>query len=194
MSVPGPGRTDSTANSLLTEPRKLSMKPLCIGGAVVGVVWAAILAITLLVYFRTDGATAARWGQFGDAFGTANALFSGLALLGVVYAILLQREDIEIQRLDLRASVKAQKQAAIAQTSQARIAALSAALAAKKEIADSLAEAAKHGSGVTTIKDRPVGLADIVESIKKEMLDINALLDTELKSLVQEYKPETDGE
>lgn len=180
----------TTAISL--EVREQSMKPLYVGAAIVLMAWLVILVITLVMFFTACDATAARWGQFGDAFGTVNALFSGLALLGVVYAILLQREDIEIQRLDLKASVEAQQQAAIAQTSQARIAALSAALAAKKEISESLAEAAKHGSGVTKIKDRPIELADIVEAIKKEMLDINGLIDAELKKTVKEYKPETD--
>lgn len=35
--------------------------------------------------------------QFGDMFGFANALFSGLAFAGVVWAILLQRRDLQIQ-------------------------------------------------------------------------------------------------
>jgi len=171
-------------------PRKPSMKPLYLGAIIAGVAWLITLIVTLVVFFRTCDATAARWGQFGDAFGTVNALFSGLALLGVVYAILLQREDIEIQRLDLKASVDAQREAAVAQTSQARIAALSAALAAKKEMVESLEEAARSGSGVTKIKDREVGLADIAQTIWKEMLDIHALVDAELKNAVREYKPE----
>jgi hypothetical protein len=37
-------------------------------------------------------------GEFGDLFGTVNALFSGLALAGVVVAILLQRQELEDQR------------------------------------------------------------------------------------------------
>jgi hypothetical protein len=35
-------------------------------------------------------------GQFGDIFGSVNALFSGLALAGVIVALLLQREDTRI--------------------------------------------------------------------------------------------------
>ena len=37
-------------------------------------------------------------GKFGDMFGATNALFSGLALVGAVYAILLQREELLEQR------------------------------------------------------------------------------------------------
>jgi hypothetical protein len=46
-------------------------------------------------------------GQFGDIFGSVNALFSGLALTGVVVAILLQRKDTRIlQRAYIIAAFK----------------------------------------------------------------------------------------
>ncbi len=38
---------------------------------------------------------------FGDMFGSVNALFSGLAFAGVIYAILLQREELGLQREEL---------------------------------------------------------------------------------------------
>jgi hypothetical protein len=41
-------------------------------------------------------------GQFGDMFGAVNALFSGLAMGGVVFAILLQRRELRLQREELR--------------------------------------------------------------------------------------------
>ena len=40
-------------------------------------------------------------GTFGDAFGSVNALFSGLAFLGIIYAIVLQREELGLQREEL---------------------------------------------------------------------------------------------
>jgi len=40
-------------------------------------------------------------GTFGDMFGLSNALFSGLALLGLVYAILLQRHEVKIAKQEL---------------------------------------------------------------------------------------------
>jgi len=46
--------------------------------------------------------------QFGDMFGGIGALFSGLALSGVVVAILMQKEELELQRDELRRSVAAQ--------------------------------------------------------------------------------------
>jgi hypothetical protein len=41
-------------------------------------------------------------GQFGDMFGVINALFTGLALAGAIYTILLQRHELELQREELR--------------------------------------------------------------------------------------------
>jgi hypothetical protein len=50
-------------------------------------------------------------GTFGDMFGGINALFSGLAFVGIIYAVLLQRkelenqrEELELQRLELKAT------------------------------------------------------------------------------------------
>lgn len=40
-------------------------------------------------------------GSFGDMFGGVNALFTGIALIGVVYAIHLQRQDLVLQRKEL---------------------------------------------------------------------------------------------
>lgn len=45
-------------------------------------------------------------GQFGDMFGGLNAIFSGLAFLGVIYAILLQRSELELQREELKLTRK----------------------------------------------------------------------------------------
>jgi hypothetical protein len=41
-------------------------------------------------------------GQFGDTFGAVNALFSGLALVGVVGAVWLQHQELEATREQLR--------------------------------------------------------------------------------------------
>ena len=49
-------------------------------------------------------------GTFGDMFGAANALFSGLAFAGVAYAILLQRTEVAISREELLSSRAIQKE------------------------------------------------------------------------------------
>ena len=41
-------------------------------------------------------------GQFGDIFGSVNALFSGFAFAGLIYAILLQHKELGLQREELR--------------------------------------------------------------------------------------------
>jgi hypothetical protein len=51
-------------------------------------------------------------GTFGDMFGAINALFSGLAFAGVIYAILLQKNELSLQRDELeltRNELKGQK-------------------------------------------------------------------------------------
>jgi len=40
-------------------------------------------------------------GTFGDMFGAINALFSGLALAGIILAIFLQKQELELQRKEL---------------------------------------------------------------------------------------------
>ena len=68
---------------------------------------AILIAVVILVmvganhyipelYDKPNGA-----GEFGDMFGGVNALFSGLAFAGVIYAILLQRRELQLQREEL---------------------------------------------------------------------------------------------
>ena len=64
--------------------------------------------------------------EFGDMFGVANALFSGLAFLGVIVAILLQRKELELQRKELRSSTLAQRDSADALNRQFSIQTLAA--------------------------------------------------------------------
>ena len=63
-------------------------------------------------YFYPDMALR---GQFGDLFGGLNALFSGLAFLGVIYAIFLQRRELELQREELKLTREELKRTAEAQ-------------------------------------------------------------------------------
>ncbi|MCR9245510.1 MAG: hypothetical protein NXI31_10795 [bacterium] len=65
-------------------------------GALALVLWA--LTVPALSWLYDDPAER---GQFGDAFGAINALFSGIALGGVVFAILMQREELQLQRNEL---------------------------------------------------------------------------------------------
>ncbi len=52
-------------------------------------------------------------GTFGDMFGAVNSLFSGLAFIGVIFAVLLQKKELELQRKELnltREEIKGQKE------------------------------------------------------------------------------------
>lgn len=46
--------------------------------------------------------TWAERGQFGDLFGSVNALFSGLAFVALIYTIHLQRQELSLQRMELK--------------------------------------------------------------------------------------------
>ena len=54
-------------------------------------------------------------GQFGDMFGAVNALFSSLALIGVIVAILIQRKELTLQREELALTRKELSRSAKAQ-------------------------------------------------------------------------------
>jgi hypothetical protein len=64
--------------------------------------FSAILAILGLNWWYAE--LQPERGTFGDMFGAANALFSGLAFAGVAYAILLQRAEVAISREELERS------------------------------------------------------------------------------------------
>lgn len=44
--------------------------------------------------------------QFGEMFGGINALFTGLAFLGVIFTVLLQKEELRLQRKELELTRK----------------------------------------------------------------------------------------
>ena len=63
------------------------------------VLWASVPF--WLSFFPGIGSVERR-GQFGDSFGSLNALFSGLAFLGVIYAIRLQSRELKAQQKELK--------------------------------------------------------------------------------------------
>ncbi len=66
------------------------------------VLWA--LSILVMYGFFPVPATAQ---DFGDMFGAVNALFSGLALAGVIYAVLVQTEEIKNNQVQIEKSIRA---------------------------------------------------------------------------------------
>lgn len=70
-------------------------------GCVICGVW---LTSFVVIYLCID-----EWdvrGQFGDLFGSVNALFSGLAFAGLVITIIQQRHDLQLQRQAINQSKK----------------------------------------------------------------------------------------
>lgn len=59
-------------------------------------------------------------GQFGDLFGSVNALFSGLAFAALIITIFLQRKELELQRDELRLQREEMEKSRQVLTEQAR--------------------------------------------------------------------------
>ena len=84
----------------------------------------------IVIFFGIDSWT--ERGTFGDLFGAVNALFSGLAFAGLIYTIILQKQDLELQRneialnrTELKKTAKAQQnseKALIEQVEQMKVA------------------------------------------------------------------------
>lgn len=70
-----------------------------------------LIAISVFITFDNFGER----GAFGDMFGGANSLFSGLAFAGVIYAIFLQSRQITLQQEELSLTRKELSRAAKAQ-------------------------------------------------------------------------------
>ena len=75
---------------------KFDLKPALIAGTLVLGLW--VLNFVFAVVAKGDDGGR---GTLGDAFGISNALFSGLALAGVIYAIWLQRAEIKLTKAEL---------------------------------------------------------------------------------------------
>jgi len=72
-----------------------------------GIIIASIVAIIVILgswlatYYLLKDLGENDRGTFGDMFGSINALFSGLALAGIIITILLQRNELKLQRQEL---------------------------------------------------------------------------------------------
>jgi hypothetical protein len=90
--------------------------------------WTAAAIVTLWVLSGVaiyNWAPDGNYGTFGDMFGAINSLFSGLAFACLIFATLMQREELRLQRKELqlarqesaatREEIRGQKEQAIAQ-------------------------------------------------------------------------------
>lgn len=76
-------------------------------------IFLGIIPIAYTVNFVYAIKTGATGGTFGDTFGAANALFSGAALFMLIYAVILQREELSIvkdERNDTKELLRGQEE------------------------------------------------------------------------------------
>lgn len=108
--------------------------------------WAAVFVLGLWLIWMAAAAagTTRKWppdisalGQSGDTFGSINALFTGLALIGLVYTVFLQRVEIDDNRQSLEMNRREQFLSA---RLNARTALLQAAIAAAEHDRESSRE------------------------------------------------------
>lgn len=62
----------------------------------------AVVGLWILNWLYGSDIAVSERGQFGDTFGVVNALFSGLAFAGLVYAIMMQRYEVALAKKDAR--------------------------------------------------------------------------------------------
>lgn len=89
----------------------------------IGFLILAVAVILWIGYAVTVPRLAMSWeksNQFGGMFGGIGALFSGLALAGVVVAVLMQKEELELQREELAATREELKRSTEAQTASSQ--------------------------------------------------------------------------
>lgn len=95
-------------------PRPRGRFQLVVAAGAVLVVVVCLVAVPIL--WRWLGGKDA--AAFGDAYGVANALFSGLAFAAFLYALGLQREELKLQRQELAQTRKELQRSAEAQEAQ----------------------------------------------------------------------------
>jgi len=88
-------------------------------------------------------------GVFGDSFGLLTALFSGLAFSGVIITILLQKEELKLQRQELSNSRIEFEKMATANDKSAKLSALSTLLLEYKSQIEKNDETIESGLSVT---------------------------------------------
>jgi len=97
-------------------------------------------------------------GQFGDTFGGANSLFSGLAFLGIIYTIFLQRKELSLQREELELTRKELKRTAEAQEKSEK---------ALSKQAESLKITAKL-NGLSSLLDFELAKPDTIKNLSND--------------------------
>jgi len=138
--------------------------------------WFLLFPAIFLVWWLFELWIVQRWptwvlrGQFGDSFGAINALFSGLALAGIILAIFLQKQELELQRKELELTrqelartAKAQEQSREALRTQAYTLNLSAQVSVYTALLED------HRSPVTGTAEHMSQLKSLLKQLQEEL-------------------------
>ena len=89
--------SDKSTKRIAAFPKGVWLFWFCIAWLTFGVLPQILVAIGRNGYSVFDAETVSAAGTVGDAFGLANSLFSGAALLFVIWSIRLQHESMMLQ-------------------------------------------------------------------------------------------------
>jgi hypothetical protein len=141
----------------------------------IGFLILGIAVVLWIGYAITVPHLAMKWStaaDFGNMFGGIGALFSGLALAGVVVAVLMQREELELQREELRLTRAELKRQAAAQEISSRAVETQVQLmltAAKLNANSSLLAFYSRQVRIPEFMERETHHADNIYNLLKEM-------------------------
>ena len=94
----------SSESAIPKAPAKSRLRILVGFGILAVLLWGANWYF-VVEHFHDD----AKQGQFGDMFGAINALFTALAFAGLIYTVLLQRDQLALQQKEIIESGKTQE-------------------------------------------------------------------------------------
>ncbi len=140
----------------------------------------AVLIVAILIFYfiwiTSSYPELSKRGQFGDTFGAANALFSGLAFAGVIVALFMQRRELELQRKELelqRGEVKLTRdelqRAAAAQQEQAELMHKAAHLNALSTLVESYTTFLTRHMSAPGQSNTSADLGKLLKALRKEV-------------------------
>lgn len=149
------------------------------------ILFACLLFGLLPLAFYRDAQDA---GAVGDAFGGVNALFSGLAFAGLVVTLFLQRQELELQRKELRWTLDEHRKMATAQEETEKRLFLTAYLNAL----ESLRQISSNRLYSPRIQDRPtIAMCQGLVYENRVVESLNAILHN-MEPTLRQLVPESD--
>lgn len=92
-------------------------KNFALAGGAVFILWLAFFFVVSIY-----GGCFTKTGPFGDSFGVLNTLFTGLAFAGMICTLLMQRQELTLQREEIRLALAEYNRIAEANEEAAKVA------------------------------------------------------------------------